>query len=49
MDINKMLADLRGERAQIEEAIMALERLTRAKAKGTDARLRGMTAGKRRG
>lgn len=29
MDINKMLADLRAEREQIEEAIMTLERLAR--------------------
>jgi len=29
MDINKMLADLRQEREQIEEAIMTLERLAR--------------------
>ena len=31
MDINKMLADLRAEREQIEEAIMTLERLARGR------------------
>ena len=31
MDINKMLADLRLEREQIEEAIMSLERLARGR------------------
>ena len=31
MDINKMLAELRTEREQIEEAIMTLERLSRGR------------------
>jgi hypothetical protein len=31
MDINKMLAELRQEREQIEEAIMTLERLARGR------------------
>ena len=31
MDINKMLAELRLEREQIEEAIMTLERLARGR------------------
>jgi hypothetical protein len=33
MDILKMLAELRGEREQIEEAIIALERLARGQGK----------------
>jgi len=33
MDIMKILADLRQEREQIEEAIMSLERLARARGK----------------
>jgi hypothetical protein len=33
MDVNKMLADLRQEREQIEEAIMILERLARGRGK----------------
>ncbi len=31
MDINKMLAELRQEREQIEEAVMTLERLARGR------------------
>ena len=31
MDVNKMLADLRQEREQIEEAIRSLERLARGR------------------
>jgi len=31
MDVNKMLADLRHERQQIEEAILSLERLARGR------------------
>lgn len=31
MDVNKMLADLRQEREQIEEAILTLERLARGR------------------
>jgi hypothetical protein len=33
MDVIKMLAELRQERAQIEEAVMALERLARGHGK----------------
>lgn len=33
MDVNKMLADLRQEREQIDEAIMILERLARGRGK----------------
>jgi hypothetical protein len=33
MDINKMLAELRQERDQIEEAIVVLERLARGRGK----------------
>jgi hypothetical protein len=33
MDVNKMLAELRQEREQIEEAIMILERLARGRGK----------------
>ena len=31
MDVNKMLADLRQERVQIDEAILSLERLARGR------------------
>jgi hypothetical protein len=31
MDVNKMLADLRREREQIEEAILSLERLAKGR------------------
>jgi hypothetical protein len=33
MDVNKVLAELREERAQIEEAILILERLARGRGK----------------
>jgi len=33
MDINKMLVELRDERAQIEEAIITLERLAKGRGK----------------
>jgi hypothetical protein len=33
MDVNKMLAELRAEREQIEEAILSLERLARGRGK----------------
>lgn len=33
MDINKMIADLRANREQIEEAILSLERLARGRGK----------------
>jgi hypothetical protein len=57
MDVNKMLADLRQEREQIEEAIMILERLARGRGKrrgrppawmtaaSTPAKKRGRPAG----
>lgn len=31
MDVNKILSELRGERSQIEEAILSLERLARGR------------------
>jgi hypothetical protein len=52
MDILKMLADLRQERAQIEEAIIALERVTlgQGKRRGRPpAWLKEVSAPKRRG
>jgi hypothetical protein len=33
MDINKMLAELRNEREQVEQAIMVLERIARGQGK----------------
>jgi hypothetical protein len=33
MDVNKMIAELRSEREQIEEAILSLERLARGQGK----------------
>jgi hypothetical protein len=33
MDINKMLAELRAEREQVEQAIMVLERMARGQGK----------------
>ncbi len=33
MDVSKILAELRSERAQIEEAILSLERLVRGRGK----------------
>ncbi len=33
MDVTKILAELRGERQQIEEAILSLERLARGRGK----------------
>ncbi len=41
MDLLKMLADLRQERAQIEEAIMTLERLARGRAAAAAVRQPG--------
>jgi hypothetical protein len=41
MDFNKMLAELRAEREQVEEAIMVLERLGRGRAEGAVVRLLG--------
>lgn len=52
MDILKMLADLRQERAEIEEAIIAIERLAlgRGKRRGRPpAWMKGASAPKRRG
>jgi len=34
MDVNRILADLRREREQIEEAILSLERLARGRGRG---------------
>jgi hypothetical protein len=34
MDVTKILAELKGERAQIEEAILSLERLARGRGRG---------------
>jgi DNA invertase Pin-like site-specific DNA recombinase len=49
MDINKMLADLRAEREQIEEAIMTLERLARGRGKRRGRPPAWMSNIKRRG
>lgn len=49
MDINKMLADLRTEREQIEEAIMTLERLARGRGKRRGRPPAWMSEMKRRG
>ncbi|MBV8845764.1 MAG: hypothetical protein JO307_23395 [Bryobacterales bacterium] len=49
MDVLKMLADLRQEREQIEEAIMTLERLARGQGKRRGRPPAWMTALKRRG
>jgi hypothetical protein len=49
MDINKMLADLRSEREQIEEAIMTLERLARGRGKRRGRPPAWMSQIKRRG
>ena len=34
MDVTKILAELKGEREQIEEAILSLERLARGRGRG---------------
>ena len=47
MDILKMLAELRAEREQIDEAILVLERLARGKRRGRPPKW--MTGMKRRG
>jgi len=44
MDINKMLAEFRAERAQIEQAIIALERLARGSGKRRGRPPKWMTA-----
>ncbi len=49
MDVTKMLADLRQEREQIEEAIMSLERLVRSRGKRRGRPPSWMTEVKRRG
>jgi hypothetical protein len=52
MDVAKILAELRQERQQIEEAIMSLERLARGRARGRGrppAWMASITAPKRRG
>jgi DNA invertase Pin-like site-specific DNA recombinase len=49
MDVLKMLADLRQEREQIEEAIMTLERLARGRGRRRGRPPAWMTAIKRRG
>jgi hypothetical protein len=49
MDINKMLADLRVEREQLEEAIMTLERLARGRGRRRGRPPAWMSQIKRRG
>lgn len=49
MDLLKMLADLRHEREQIEEAIVTLERLARGRGKRRGRPPAWMNALKRRG
>jgi hypothetical protein len=49
MDVIKMLADLRQEREQIEEAIITLERLARGRSKRRGRPPAWMAAIKRRG
>jgi hypothetical protein len=52
MDVAKILAELRQERQQIEEAILSLERLARGRARGRGrppAWMASITAPKRRG
>ena len=49
MDINKMLAELRLEREQIEEAIMTLERLARGRGRRRGRPPSWMSQIKRRG
>ena len=49
MDLLKMLADLRQEREQIEEAILTLERLSRGHGKRRGRPPAWMSALKRRG
>ncbi len=49
MDILKMLADLRQEREQVEEAIVTLERLARGRGKRRGRPPAWMSALKRRG
>ena len=49
MDVMKMLADLRQEREQIEEAILTLERLARGRGRRRGRPPAWMAAIKRRG
>lgn len=49
MDVLKMLADLRQEREQIEEAIITLERLARGRGRRRGRPPSWMTEAKRRG
>jgi hypothetical protein len=49
MDVLKMLADLRQEREQIEEAILTLERLARGRGRRRGRPPAWMSAIKRRG
>jgi hypothetical protein len=49
MDIMKMLAELRQERQQVEEAIMTLERVARGRGKRRGRPPAWMTATERRG
>lgn len=49
MDVNKMLAELRLEREQIEEAIMTLERLARGRGRRRGRPPAWMSQMKRRG
>jgi len=49
MDITKMLAELRQEREQVEEAILTLERVARGRGKRRGRPPAWMTATKRRG
>jgi hypothetical protein len=49
MDINKMLAELRTERMQVDEAIIVLERLARGQGKRRGRPPAWMTAIKRPG
>jgi DNA invertase Pin-like site-specific DNA recombinase len=49
MDLTKMLAELRQEREQIEEAIMSLERLARGRGKRRGRPPAWMQTVKRRG
>lgn len=49
MDVAKMLAELRQEREQIEEAIMSLERLARGRGKRRGRPPAWMSEVKRRG
>ena len=48
MDVQKMLADLRQEREQIEEAILTLERLARGRGRRRGRPPAWMTAAKKR-